>query len=64
MRFIIFRYRLFVYFFDLVIMVNAICIGISEDTSEMVFLILFNVEIVLKIYTYGPKEFASKAWNM
>ena len=52
------------YFFDVVIVANAICIGFGIDEGEIAFLVLFNIEIILKIYTYGFKEFFTKFWNM
>lgn len=56
--------RLFVYFFDLVIIANAIYIGLRKDSGDIAFLVVFNVEIVLKLYTYGPAEFVRRFWNM
>ena len=52
------------YFFDLVIFANAIFIGLERNDAEVLFLALFNLEIVLKLYTYGFKEFFSRYWNM
>ena len=57
-------FRFFTYFFDLVIIVNAFCVAFNEETSDIAFLVLFNLEIILKLYTFGPKEFISKLWNM
>ena len=31
---------------------------------ETVFLVFFNIEIKLKIFTYGPQKFASTVWNV
>ena len=56
--------RYFVYFFDLVILANAIFIGLERNDAEVLFLVLFNLEIVLKLYTYGFKKFFSRYWNM
>lgn len=58
------QHRFFVYFFDVVIFANAVCIGLNEDRSETAFITLFNVEIVLKLYTSGPRKFVSKFWNV
>lgn len=54
----------FVYFFDLVIFVNAIFIAVEQNDGEIFFLAIFNLEIILKIYTYGFKRFFSHFWNM
>lgn len=56
--------RYFVYFFDLVIFANAIFIALERNDAEVLFLVLFNLEMVLKLYTYGFKEFFSRYWNM
>lgn len=56
--------RYFVYFFDLVIFVNAIFIAVDQNDGEIFFLAIFNLEIILKIYTYGFKTFFSHFWNM
>ena len=56
--------RYFVYFFDLVIFANAVFIALERNDAEVLFLALFNLEIVLKLYTYGFKEFFSRYWNM
>ncbi|XP_015770285.1 PREDICTED: two pore calcium channel protein 1-like [Acropora digitifera] len=54
----------FVYFFDLVIFVNAIFIALEQNDGEIFFLAIFNLEIILKIYTYGFKRFFSHFWNI
>jgi len=56
--------RYFVYIFDLVIVANAVFIAVEQNNAEVLFLALFNVEIVLKLYTYGFKKFFSRPWNM
>ena len=56
--------RYFVYFFDLVIFVNAIFIAVEQNDGEIFFLAIFNLEITLKIYTYGFKTFFSHFWNV
>jgi len=53
-----------VYFFDLVIFANAIFIALERNDAEVLFLALFNMEILLKLYTYGFKEFFARYWNM
>ena len=62
--FVLFSGRYFVYFFDLVIFANAIFIGLERNDAEVLFLALFNLEIALKLYTYGFKEFFLRYWNM
>ena len=56
--------RYFVYFFDLVIFANAVFIALERNDAEVLFLGLFNLEIALKLYTYGFKGFFSRYWNM
>ena len=51
------------YFFDLVIFANAIFIALERNDAEVLFLVLFNIEILLKLYTYGFKEFFARYWN-
>ena len=55
--------RYFKYFVAVVIFANAIFIGIELNGAEVIFLVLFNLEIVLKLYTYGFKKFFSRYWN-
>ena len=59
-----FLLRYFVYFFELVIFANATFIALQRNDAEVLFLVLFNIEILLKLYTYGFKEFFSRYWNM
>ena len=58
-----FLLRYFVYVFDLVIFANAIFIALERNDAEVLFLVLFNIEILLKLYTYGFKEFFARYWN-
>ncbi|EDO33014.1 predicted protein, partial [Nematostella vectensis] len=53
----------FVYFFDLVIFANAIFIALDANDYEILFLVLFNIEILLKFYTIGFKDFFRGFWN-
>uniref|UniRef100_A0A8C4WR07 Two pore segment channel 3 n=1 Tax=Eptatretus burgeri TaxID=7764 RepID=A0A8C4WR07_EPTBU len=64
------RHRFFRYVFDVVIFVNAIFIAIDDTVmaiqkAEWVFLVLYLIEILLKLYTYEPRTFflLSKFWN-
>ena len=52
------------YFFDVVIFANAIFIALERNDAEVLFLAVFNLEILLKLYTYGFKEFFARYWNM
>ncbi|XP_073413591.1 two pore calcium channel protein 1-like isoform X2 [Dendrobates tinctorius] len=60
----------FIYAFDVVILVNAIFIGLEDkipliSNAEWVFLSLYVIEILLKLYTYDPRSFFAKSqfWN-
>lgn len=62
--------RAFVMVYDLIILVNAVFIGLDEENptianSEWVFLALYIVEILLKLYVFEPRAFFSKHnfWN-
>ena len=53
-------------FFDVAILVNAVCIGLDLEESEWFFLALFCIEIILRMYAYGTFEFFSihRLWNI
>ncbi|XP_075059845.1 two pore channel protein 2-like isoform X2 [Mixophyes fleayi] len=60
----------FVYAFDVVILVNAIFIALDDKNpviseAEWVFLALYVIEVLLKLYTYDPRTFFAKNqfWN-
>lgn len=62
--------RAFVMVYDLIILVNAVFIGLDEENpmianSEWVFLALYILEILLKLYVFEPRVFFSKHsfWN-
>ncbi|XP_032419777.1 two pore segment channel 3 isoform X1 [Xiphophorus hellerii] len=64
------QHRGFVITFDLIILVNAVFIGLDEENplisnSEWVFLALYVLEILLKLYVFEPRAFFSKHsfWN-
>uniref|UniRef100_A0A8C5QY08 Ion transport domain-containing protein n=1 Tax=Leptobrachium leishanense TaxID=445787 RepID=A0A8C5QY08_9ANUR len=64
------RHKGFVYAFDIIILVNAIFIALDDKSplianAEWVFLALYIVEILLKLYTYDPRTFFAKNqfWN-
>ncbi|XP_019905065.2 two pore calcium channel protein 1 [Esox lucius] len=64
------RHRLFVYTYDLITLVNAVFICLDEENllianTEWVFLALYLLEILLKLYTFKPRTFFSrhKFWN-
>uniref|UniRef100_A0A3Q2E933 Two pore segment channel 3 n=1 Tax=Cyprinodon variegatus TaxID=28743 RepID=A0A3Q2E933_CYPVA len=59
------QHRGFVITFDLIIMVNAVFIGLDEENplisnSEWAFLALYVLEILLKLYVFEPRAFFSK----
>uniref|UniRef100_A0A669BHN4 Two pore segment channel 3 n=1 Tax=Oreochromis niloticus TaxID=8128 RepID=A0A669BHN4_ORENI len=64
------QHRAFVMVYDLIILVNAVFIGLDEENpmianSEWVFLALYILEILLKLYVFEPRVFFSKHsfWN-
>ncbi|XP_053473310.1 two pore segment channel 3 [Ictalurus furcatus] len=64
------RHRVFVYVYDVIILINAVFIGLDEDNpavsmAEWVFLTLYILEILLKLYTFEPRTFFAKHqfWN-
>ncbi|XP_035515599.1 two pore segment channel 3 [Morone saxatilis] len=64
------QHRAFVIVYDLIILVNAVFIGLDEENplvsnSEWVFLALYLMEILLKLYVFEPKAFFSRHsfWN-
>uniref|UniRef100_A0A669QAI8 Ion transport domain-containing protein n=1 Tax=Phasianus colchicus TaxID=9054 RepID=A0A669QAI8_PHACC len=64
------RHRGFVWTYDVIILINAIFIALDEESpyisyAEWVFLALYIIEILLKVYTYEPRAFFGKNqfWN-
>ncbi|XP_024914058.1 two pore segment channel 3 isoform X2 [Cynoglossus semilaevis] len=64
------QHRAFVIVYDLIILVNAVFIGLDEENpmianSEWVFLGLYMIEILLKLYVIEPRAFFSRHsfWN-
>uniref|UniRef100_A0A671VLR4 Two pore segment channel 3 n=1 Tax=Sparus aurata TaxID=8175 RepID=A0A671VLR4_SPAAU len=64
------QHRAFVIVYDLIILVNAVFIGLDEENplisnSEWVFLALYLLEILLKLYVFEPRAFFSRHsfWN-
>lgn len=64
------QHRAFVIMYDLIILVNAVFIGLDEENpmianSEWVFLALYLLEILLKLYVFEPRAFFSRHsfWN-
>lgn len=64
------QHRAFVIAYDLIILVNAVFIGLDEENSmiansEWVFLALYLLEILLKLYVFEPRAFFSRHsfWN-
>ncbi|ESO94329.1 hypothetical protein LOTGIDRAFT_232558 [Lottia gigantea] len=58
------RTKAFRWFFDFLIFINAFFIAFDVDKSDWFFLVIFTIEIFLKVYTYGPKNFATRFWNI
>ncbi|KAI5618662.1 two pore channel 3, partial [Silurus asotus] len=64
------QHRVFVYVYDVIILINAVFIGLDEENptvsmAEWVFLTLYILEILLKLYTFEPRTFFAKHqfWN-
>ncbi|XP_051528012.1 two pore calcium channel protein 1-like [Myxocyprinus asiaticus] len=64
------RHRMFVYVYDLIILVNAVFIGLDEENpvvsnAEWGFLALYMLEIILKLYSTEPRMFFARHqfWN-
>ncbi|KAM5227801.1 two pore channel protein 2-like [Ctenodactylus gundi] len=64
------RHRIFVWVYDIIILVNAVFIALDEENpfisyAEWLFLSLYVVEILLKLYTYEPRAYFGKKqfWN-
>lgn len=57
-------HMIFRYVFDLLILINAILIGLDVNEAEWFFLTVFTLEILLKIYTFGFIRFIKQAWNV
>uniref|UniRef100_A0A672MGT7 Two pore calcium channel protein 1-like n=1 Tax=Sinocyclocheilus grahami TaxID=75366 RepID=A0A672MGT7_SINGR len=62
--------RMFVYVYDLIILVNAVFIGLDEENpvvsnAEWGFLALYMLEIILKLYATEPRAFFARHhfWN-
>ncbi|XP_054977630.1 two pore channel protein 2-like [Sorex araneus] len=64
------RHRVFVWVYDIIILINAIFIALDEKNpfisyAEWLFLALYVIEILLKLYTYEPRAYLGrkKFWN-
>ncbi|XP_047601587.1 two pore calcium channel protein 1-like isoform X1 [Lutra lutra] len=64
------RHRIFVWVYDIIILINAIFIALDEKNpfisyAEWLFLSLYIIEILLKLYTYEPRAYFGKKqfWN-
>uniref|UniRef100_UPI0037E74FC8 two pore segment channel 3 isoform X2 n=1 Tax=Semicossyphus pulcher TaxID=241346 RepID=UPI0037E74FC8 len=64
------QHKAFVIVYDLIILVNAVFIGLDEKNplianTEWVFLALYLLEILLKLYVFEPRAFFSRHsfWN-
>ncbi|GFQ78929.1 two pore calcium channel protein 1 [Trichonephila clavata] len=57
-------HKYFRYFFDLMILLNAFLIAFDISDAEWLFLALFTLEILLKMYTFGVLYFFRRFWNI
>ncbi|XP_042551488.1 two pore calcium channel protein 1-like [Dipodomys spectabilis] len=64
------RHRIFIWVYDVIILINAIFIALDEKNPlisyvEWLFLSLYVVEILLKLYTYEPRAYFGRKqfWN-
>ncbi|XP_008590185.1 PREDICTED: two pore calcium channel protein 2-like [Galeopterus variegatus] len=64
------QHRIFVWVFDVIILINAIFIALDEKNpfisyAEWLFLSLYVIEILLKLYTYEPRAYFGRKqfWN-
>ncbi|XP_053239446.1 two pore calcium channel protein 1-like isoform X5 [Podarcis raffonei] len=64
------QHKVFVWVYDVIILINAVFIALDEENplisyAEWVFLSLYIVEILLKLYTYEPRTFFARNqfWN-
>ena len=64
------RGRIFVWVYDVIILINAIFIALDERNpfisyAEWLFLSLYIIEILLKLYTYEPRAYFGRRqfWN-
>lgn len=62
--------RIFVWVYDVIILINTIFIALDEKDSlisyaEWLFLSLYIIEILLKLYTYEPRAYfgRNQFWN-
>ncbi len=59
------HHRVFQLFFDFIIVMNILFIILeAREGFEWAFLFLFIVEILMRVYACGFKEFMSVSWNM
>uniref|UniRef100_A0A8C0X4T0 Ion transport domain-containing protein n=1 Tax=Castor canadensis TaxID=51338 RepID=A0A8C0X4T0_CASCN len=64
------RHRIFIWVYDVIILINAIFIALDEKNpfisyAEWLFLSLYVIEILLKLYTYEPRAYFGRKqfWN-
>jgi len=62
MIFMMFRY--FSYLFDMLIVSNAVSIALDVPYIEWFYMIIFTIEILAYIYTYGPRKYVTYAINV
>ncbi|XP_070579213.1 voltage-dependent calcium channel type A subunit alpha-1-like [Ptychodera flava] len=57
-------HSMFHWVFDALIVLNAIFIAIGIDDADWFFLTIFSLEIILKLYAMGGREFFRRMWNV
>lgn len=57
-------FSLFRTIINLLIIGNAICLAIGYDSLEWFFLATFILEVILKMYAMGAKEYFRHRWNI
>uniref|UniRef100_X2AIS5 Ion transport domain-containing protein n=1 Tax=Capitella teleta TaxID=283909 RepID=X2AIS5_CAPTE len=60
----IIKTKYFQWSFDVLILVNAFCIGFNINDAEWFFLAAFTVEILLTLYAHGPAKYFTRFWNL
>ena len=58
------KHVIFRYVFDVIIFLNIFCIAFDWEGGEWAFLVIFLVEIILKLYAFGTQAFFAKLWNL
>ncbi|WAR18840.1 hypothetical protein MAR_000678 [Mya arenaria] len=43
--------------YDIIVLIEIFLIGFAVEGESVPFCLLFSIEILLKVYTFGPKQF-------